>query len=288
MIDQSVRIEPSLPGLPYRGRYGEARPAELAALALPPAPLPGRLGLRPLKRWRYVGIFAPAMMACFGQVRVGPARQAFWAIWDRRERRLRQHTALGTGAVELAPGRVHLRQGEVRVELALQEQAGVECICPAGQGYTWTRKQGGVAATGLVTLDGRQVELDGRAVIDDSAGYHPRHTHWRWSAGVGEGTRGESLAWNLVSGINDPPQNSERTVWVDGAPVEVPPSRFDPSLSCVDELDFRAEAVRARRENLLLLRSAYRQPFGTFSGALPGGIALSHGFGVMEEHDVWW
>ena len=31
-----------------------------------------------------------------------------------------------------------------------------------------------------------------------------------------------------------------------------------------------------------------RQPFGTFAGALPGGIELAQGYGVMEEHDVRW
>jgi hypothetical protein len=54
------------------------------------------------------------------------------------------------------------------------------------------------------------------------------------------------------------------------------------------ELHFRAEAERVRRENTLLVRSSYRQPFGTFAGVLPGGIVLAHGFGVMEEHDVRW
>ena len=56
----------------------------------------------------------------------------------------------------------------------------------------------------------------------------------------------------------------------------------------VDGLRFAAEATRERRENLLLVRSFYRQPFGTFSGALPGGVALAEGYGVMEEHDVRW
>ena len=37
-----------------------------------------------------------------------------------------------------------------------------------------------------------------------------------------------------------------------------------------------------------LVRSSYRQPFGTFSGVLPGGLALTDGYGVMEHHDVWW
>jgi len=40
--------------------------------------------------------------------------------------------------------------------------------------------------------------------------------------------------------------------------------------------------------NLLIFRSDYRQPFGTFSGELPGGPRLSEGYGVMESHDVRW
>jgi hypothetical protein len=39
--------------------------------------------------------------------------------------------------------------------------------------------------------------------------------------------------------------------------------------------------------NMVLMRSDYRQPFGTFAGTLPG-IELAEGYGVMETHDVWW
>ena len=41
-------------------------------------------------------------------------------------------------------------------------------------------------------------------------------------------------------------------------------------------------------ENLLIVRSRYRQPFGTFAGALPGGIELAAGVGVMERHEALW
>ena len=75
---------------------------------------------------------------------------------------------------------------------------------------------------------------------------------------------------------------------MDGAPVEIGPSAFAADLSGVDELRFSSEAVRESNDNLLLIRSSYRQPFGTFSGRLAGGIELAEGYGVMEEHDVWW
>ncbi len=65
-------------------------------------------------------------------------------------------------------------------------------------------------------------------------------------------------------------------MWIDGEPSRgCRPCRFAADLSSVDGLRFSAEAMRERRENLLLVRSAYRQPFGTFSGVLPGGSQLA-------------
>jgi hypothetical protein len=37
-----------------------------------------------------------------------------------------------------------------------------------------------------------------------------------------------------------------------------------------------------------LVSSDYVQPFGSFSGALPGGIELASGLGVMERHRARW
>jgi Protein of unknown function (DUF2804) len=275
-------------GLPYRGRFGDPRPPALSALALPPAAMPARDRLRPLKCWRYVGVYGPELMLCVASVRIGPARQAFWAVWNRRERRLRERTVSGRGAVRLGYGSARvIGDRGVTIELELDEGAGVETVCPSGQSYAWTRKQGGVRASGTVWLDGAAYPIDGRAVIDDTAGYYERHTHWRWSAGVGESTDGRGLAWNLVEGVNDPLSASERTVWIDGVPHELDPLEFGQDLSAVGDLRFSAEATRGSRQNLGLVRSAYRQPFGTFSGRV-GGAELAHGYGVMEEHDVWW
>jgi hypothetical protein len=274
--------------LPYRGAFGVARPLELSGLALPPDPMPSRQRLRPLKAWRYVGVYGPELMLCIAAVRIGPARQTFWAIWDRVERRLREHTTLSRGTVRLEFGRARVRDGGIEIDIELEEEAGVETICPSAQSYAWTRKQGGVRARGVVRVDGAERAIDSRAVIDDTAAYYERHTRWRWCAGVGVATDGRELAWNLVTGVNDPPYNSERTIWIDGVAAEPGPAQFDDRRCGVGALQFEAEAVRKRRENLLLLRSSYRQPFGTFAGELPGGVELAEGYGVMEEHDVRW
>ena len=250
--------------------------------------MPSHIGPRPLKAWRYVGAFGPELMLCIAQVRIGRTRQSFWAVWDRRATRLHERTVLGRGGVRLERGQARVRDRGVEIDLRFDEAAGVETVCPAGSAYAWTRKQGGVPVSGSVLIDGARRPVEARAIIDDTAAYYPRHTFWRWCAGVGEDPAGRPLAWNLVSGVNDPPERSERTLWVDGEPREVPPSRFADDLSSVDDLRFTVEAVRDRRENLLVVRSRYRQPFGSFSGELPGGIELARGYGVMEEHDVWW
>lgn len=268
--------------LPARG----AAVRELG-LPLPPDPMPGRRGLRPLKRWRYVGVFGPELMLCVGDFRVGPVRRRWWAVAEP-DGSLHERTTVARGGVRLEPGRVLVEAHDVRVELALDEGPGIETASASGGSYIWTRKQGGVRATGRVALADRELTVDAAAVVDDSAGYHERHTAWRWSAGVGQSDGGEPVAWNLVAGVHDAEVASERTVWVNGQPHEVGPVEFADDLSAVGRLRFSAWCAREEHRNLLLFRTDYRQPFGVFDGELPGGPRLARGFGVMEEHDVRW
>jgi hypothetical protein len=280
---------PVPPSLPFRGRFGAPRPGALDGLPLPPAAMPSHHGSRPLKAWRYVGVFAPELMVCAATVRVGPARQCFWAVWDRQQRRLYERTRLVRQPVSLDRGSVRVEDGTIAIDLELTETAGIESVCASGASYAWTRKQGGIEARGTISIDGARQAVRARAVVDDTAGYYERHTSWCWSAGVGLAADGRAVAWNLVEGVNDPERDSERTVWIDGEPVEVPRASFASDLSAVDGLRFSPEATRERRENLGLVRSSYIQPFGTFAGSLPGGLGeLAQGFGVMEKHDARW
>jgi len=255
--------------------------------------MPSRLGRRPLKAWTYAGVYGRELMICAATVRIGPARQAFWAVWDRGDGRLRERTRFARRhRVRVTADRLRVADGEVAIDLELSPGAGIEAVCPAGDAYAWTRKTP-VRAQGTVALGGRERRVEADGLLDESAGYHPRHTAWRWCAGVGTDDAGRPVAWNLVTGINDPPEASERTVWVQGRPDEVGPVTFAPDLSTVSfaeggELRFGAEAVRRRRDELLIVASDYAQPFGTFTGALPGAGELVEGFGVMERHEARW
>jgi hypothetical protein len=168
----------------------------------------------------------------------------------------------------------------------------VEAVCESGEsGYGWTRKRAGIPISGTIEGAGGHWQVNAQGVDDESAGYHQRHTSWHWSAGVGRSAAGQPVAWNLVEGINDPPQQSERAIWVDGVPLEPPPVSFS-GLEAIEfggggRLDFAAESERARNDNFLVVRSRYRHLFGTFSGSL-ASIKLARGFGVMERHEAVW
>mgnify|MGYP000551257652 CR=1 FL=1 len=166
----------------------------------------------------------------------------------------------------------------------------IEAVSDVGGGASiWTRKQGAVRFVGTVTLDGEEIAVDELGCVDESAGYHARRTDWEWSAGVGSLADGRAVGWNLVRGIHDGETGSERYVWVEGSePVEVGPVVFAADLSSVGGLSFEAEATRARRDDLGVFRSDYVQPFGTFTGTLPGGLELAGGRGVMERHSALW
>lgn len=273
--------------LPWRGDGTGRRPD----LPLPPGRMPLVRDRRPRKSWRYVGVYTPEVLLCAGRVSLGGLPQGFYAVWDRERQVLRERTVYRGGQVEVAD-RVRFagRRGKATLELEPCGDA-VEVVSPHGESWIWTRKQG-ARVRGTVEVDGREIEVDGPALIDDSAGYHARVTRWSWSAGAGTDTEGRPVLWNLVTGVHDAPERSERTVWVDGAAREVGPVRFE-GLDAVlgpdgERLVFSAEAERSRHDRLVVMDSEYRQPFGTFSGTLPGGIELAAGYGVMERHDVRW
>lgn len=278
-----------------------------------------RLGGALRKRWRYVGFYDDALLMCAAAVEIGPVALEFWGLWDRERAELHEATrrlppmrprrvSVGGGPVRaaagVAPADPETGTTEVRIapgrgpspelELRIAASTPIEATCPAGPGaVTWTRKVAGAPAAGSLKLPGgRELSLDGRAVIDDSAGHHARRTSWMWSAGAGVASDGRAIAWNLVEGVNDPPTGSERAIWVDGEPHEPDPVSFEglDAIAFADgsRLGFASEAERARRDSLgPLMSSSYRAPFGAFSGRLEG-IEIANALGVMEQHDAVW
>ncbi len=144
-------------------------------LALPPAPMPMLKGFALLKTWRYVAVWTKEFSFYAGTARVGPIPQEFWAVWDRESRpmRMQEKTYLVPRVVKFPTRRMIVEDGDVRFDIALEENDGFEVATPYGDAYTWTRKQL-IPARGTVTFSGRTRQVDATAFIDDNAGYHPR------------------------------------------------------------------------------------------------------------------
>jgi Protein of unknown function (DUF2804) len=291
-------------GLPVRGQRVHA-----LRLPLPPERMPIVRDRRPLKRWLYVGVYTAELMLCAGEAHVGGLPQRWWAL-ALPDGTLLERTTIARAGLELGRSRVSVharaRGGpHVSIELELGETPPVEVVSPHGRSYIWTAKRAPVHVRGEVRIEAdpgapaTAVAGGGAATpifsfagehgfIDESAGYHARHTAWRWSAGVGRTADGRAVAWNLVDGVHDAPEASERTVWIDGEPHEVEPQPFAGDLSRVGDLAFEPWSAREHSMSLGLVRSRYVQPFGSFSGELPGGLSLAEGYGVMEDHEVAW
>ena len=259
--------------------------------------MPLRRGGRTRKRWLYLAAFTDEFLLSAARVQVGPLGQTFWAIVDREAGEMHEHTRIrlpgARGEVWTEDDLFRIMAGkDVRANLRPGEARPIEVVCPTPEGqYAWTRKVADLPLECDVRVNGKRWRVDARGVRDESAGYHPRHTVWNWSAGVGRAVDGRSVDWNLVSGINDPPRSSERTVWVDGEPFEPGPVDFE-DLDAIgfdddSRLRFEPESERRREEKVPFIRYSYRQPMGRFAGSLPG-LELAHGLGVMEHHDAVW
>jgi hypothetical protein len=244
------------------------------------------------KKWRYVGVYGEDLMICAAVVQVGPLTQTFWAIWDRTTKTLYDATHQRNAAVQVPDGRLLVKDGDVEINLTLEVTPGFEVTTPAGKSWMWTRKQLGIRAQGTVRVGGRQVEVDALGMVDDSAGYHPRKTLWRWSTGVGKDSQGRDVAWNFVNGMHDDPADNENAIWLNGERTAVQAAPIAEDLSTInigsDRLDFHQESERGAKSNLVVIRSEYRQPFGRFTGTLPGVGEVHDAYGVMEFHNVVW
>ena len=276
--------------------------------------MPVRLGGTWRKRWRYVGAFGERVMLCAASVRIGPLGQTFWAILDRESGEILEHTKQllpaqrgevwserggGQGPWELGSTgdslRTKIDARGVTAKLSFGERGTwAESICPNGNGgYVWTRKRPSWVDLHLDLGERGEIHETLRAIEDESAGYHPRHTVWNWSAGVGPASAGRMRAGTRAGGDTAPGAGRARAGGLGGAAAPRAPGRveFD-GLEAVrfangSRLEFAADAERRADESRLVVKYSYRQPFGRFSGSLDG-IQLAEGIGVMEHQDAVW
>jgi uncharacterized protein DUF2804 len=278
---------------PYRG------PAEGCpeGIRIPPAHLPLLKRWQLRKQWRYVSFWSQEVAFCAAKVQVGFLSNEYWAVLDRleprRDRRFRTKTHYLRRRVHLAADGVRVDDGEVSIELSLDPTDTFDVYRPEGRAYIWSHKELCASARARVRIGDHVRDVTGTAFVDVNAGYHFRHTQWRWAAGAFSGEDGGHVAWNAITGLFDTPEQSERTIWVGGRGTEIKPVTFSQDANVVTfdeggELTFEVEETLRKRVGLFLIKSKYEHAFGVYSGTLPGGIEVRDAVGVRERQDALW
>lgn len=165
-----------------------------------------------------------------------------------------------------------------------------------------TEKRVLLPAEGEVTAHGKRFRLENAVGgLDFTSGYLARRTAWRWAFAMGRARSGERVAWNLVEGFVGEP---ECAVWIEDAlhPVgegvfvldrsrPLSPWQIRTRDGAVD-VTFEPGGLHAESKDLVLVKSRFVQPVGTFRGriAIPGAAPLEVEAvpGVVEDQDVLW
>ena len=235
-----------------------------------PRPAPARphaalRGGRPLKRWRYVGVFGADLMLCVGVRAHRPLGQSAGGRCGTARRAARERTARGRGAGSVSPR----ARGERRHVASTSSSTTV-------RRSRWSARTGestcGRASAAACAPRGCRARGAGTrstppAIVDDSAGYHARDTAWAGRrarrTAAGAPSRGTSSP-----GSTTPPaprsarsgSTASRARWA-RCVRRRPAGRRRPAL-----WPRRRARAREPARPALGLRAALR----AFSGALPG------------------
>ncbi len=141
---------------------------------------------------------------------------------------------------------------------------------------------------------------DSFALPDIHKGFYPYVMKWHWTTGGGYARDGRLIGFNFTNNqVKDQETYNENCLWINGRAHLLPPVRFSMNSNLLErpwhirdvegrvDLQFHPEATRSINMNLLVLRSRYRGPYGTFTGRIfdSGGneVNVDHCFGMAED-----
>ncbi len=165
-----------------------------------------------------------------------------------------------------------------------------------------------VSGAATVRAGGFVHEFDltgGLGGFDYTSGHLPRQTHWRWAFLTGRLADGRALGMNLTSNFSGLAGNCrENSVWLDGELLPLDPNAMveydeaEPSKPWhvfTDDgdvqLEFHPIGVHRESLNLGLIRSAFLQPVGEFTGTIRAAghdLTVERMSGVVENQDTTW
>ena len=217
-----------------------------------------------------------------------------------RQGRTRVRIADDGVTIDLPPGGGSLLPGYARFVASGPVAPPIGAVVPIEGGFANATEKRLLLGEGEVVAAGRRFVLsDPICGLDHTAGFLARHTAWRWALGLGRTRDGRLLAFNLVEGFVG---EAECAAWLGDELIPLGEGRFEYDVknpmspwvirtTCgALDLRFEAAAVHEEHKNLGLVRSAFVQPVGRFTGTLRhGGEELAIDLpGVTEHQDVRW
>jgi hypothetical protein len=168
-----------------------------------------------------------------------------------------------------------------------------------------TQKWAGLLSFGALECEGRRWSLDGGVGgLDYTHGYLARKTAWRWAFSCGRLDDGTPFGINLVEGFNESRDDvNENALWLGNELIPLGRARFtwnandvlQPwSVRTVDgalDLRFKPLAAHTELRDLMVVKSAFKQPVGLWSGELKVGdrtYVIKDAPGVAEDQSVLW
>ncbi len=312
-------------GEPAFGSYA----GPLPRIELPGLGLRDRVARR--KRWLYLALASEEVWVSLAVVRTGYASTAFGFAYDLVKRTmLVDRTVLGpTAATRVADGPheqgalarfslgrsnvvlarsgarmdVRAQLGALEVEAVVDESQAppsVSAIAPlGGRLVNATEKRALAKVSGVARAAGRTFDLSrASAGWDYTHGLLPRHTRWHWAFALGTTTDGAPIAFNVVEGFVG---EAECAAFFDGRVHPIAEPRFEMDVERPSspwrlrgegiDLAFAPGAVHAQHTKLVVIRSRFVQPVGTFEGTLRIGgrdVRVEGLPGVVEDQDVLW
>jgi hypothetical protein len=173
------------------------------------------------------------------------------------------------------------------------------------KGFNYTNKEAGLSVQGKIKAGGNEYVIDPTApsgAFDYTFGVLKRNTFWNWASGGGVDASGRKLGFNFSQGVNET-GFTENVFWVNGRMIKVDTVDFiydsrnmlaEWKMKSFDgkvNISFMPEGERAKNLNVVLIKSYYHQPFGTFTGEFTDGkekYVLKEVYGFTEEHEAVW
>jgi len=168
-----------------------------------------------------------------------------------------------------------------------------------------TQKWAGLLSFGTAEVDGRRYSLDGGVGgLDYTHGYLARRTAWRWAFLCGRLDDGTPIGVNLVEGFNESRDDvNENALWLGDELLPLARARFSWNPNDIfhpwavrttdGAIDLRFRPLGAHQElrDLVLVKSAFKQPVGLWEGTVKVGdrvYTVKDAPGVAEDQSVVW